>query len=85
MYRGLSSLWKTGEPGFLASRVSHHSKDGICRRQIFELVSDLHQIGIMHLDLEPRNIVRSPCGSIKIIDFSMAMFHDCPGIKGVSF
>ncbi|KAL5481084.1 hypothetical protein ACEPAI_10025 [Sanghuangporus weigelae] len=55
------------------------------RLRIFELLSALHKIGIVHRDIEPRNIVRSCDGSLKIIDFSQAVFHDCPGIREVSW
>ncbi|KAL5501321.1 hypothetical protein ACEPAH_8581 [Sanghuangporus vaninii] len=53
------------------------------RHRQFELVFALHKIGIVHSDLEPRNIVRNSTGSLRIIDFSQAGFHKCPGIKGV--
>ncbi|KAL5522766.1 hypothetical protein ACEPAG_8784 [Sanghuangporus baumii] len=55
------------------------------RLRIFELLSALHKIGIVHRGIEPRNIVRSSDGSLKIIDFSQAGFHDCPGIREVSW
>ncbi|OCB90009.1 kinase-like protein [Sanghuangporus baumii] len=54
------------------------------RLRIFELLSALHKIGIIHKDIEPRNIVRSSDGSLKLIDFSQAGFHDCPGIREAS-
>ncbi|KAL5498957.1 hypothetical protein ACEPAH_1475 [Sanghuangporus vaninii] len=55
------------------------------RLRIFELLSALHKIGIIHKDIEPRNIVRSSDGSLKLIDFSQAGFHNCPGIGEVSW
>ena len=52
---------------------------------MFDLVNELHKIGIKHLDLEPRNIVRDPFGSFSIIDFSQARLHVCPGIRAAGF
>ncbi|KAH9026562.1 kinase-like domain-containing protein [Lactarius hengduanensis] len=38
--------------------------------QIYGLVWDLHRAGIVHGDLEPRNIARVPGGGFRLVDFS---------------
>ncbi|KAK7020958.1 hypothetical protein R3P38DRAFT_2534879, partial [Favolaschia claudopus] len=41
---------------------------------------EIHQAGIMHRDLAPRNIIRRARGSLCIIDFETASLnHKCPG------
>ncbi|OCB89155.1 kinase-like protein [Sanghuangporus baumii] len=53
--------------------------------EIFESALSLHDIGISHADLEPRNILRSADGSFKIIDFSLSALHECKAIRKVSW
>ncbi|KAL5514714.1 hypothetical protein ACEPAG_2030 [Sanghuangporus baumii] len=53
--------------------------------EIFESALSLHDIGISHADLEPRNILRSADGSFKIIDFSLSAFHECKANRKVSW
>jgi serine/threonine protein kinase len=54
----------------------------ICLRiQVYGLVQDLHSIGIVHGDLEPRNIVRVCGGGFRLIDFSESRKHICKEIK----
>ena len=51
------------------------------RDQIFKLVQNLHSIGIVHQDLEPRNIIRTRQGGFRLIDFTESRKHiceDCP-------
>ena len=48
-----------------------------CRSQVFELVQGLHRIGIVHGDLEPRNIARARGGGFCLIDFSESREHKC--------
>lgn len=48
-----------------------------CRTQIYKLVQDLHNIGIVHKDLEPRNILRVRGGGFRLIDFSESRKHVC--------
>ena len=52
-----------------------------CRSQVYELVRDLHRIGIIHGDLEPRNIGRTREGGFYLIDFSESRRHKCKGSK----
>ncbi|KAM6493292.1 hypothetical protein JOM56_011426 [Amanita muscaria] len=51
------------------------------RSQVYKLVQDLHRIGIMHGDLEPRNIGRVRGGGFCLIDFSESRRHNCKESK----
>ncbi|KAH9057411.1 hypothetical protein EDB87DRAFT_1823633 [Lactarius vividus] len=52
------------------------------RTQIYGLVWDLHRVGIVHGDLEPRNVARVPGGGFHLIDFSESVRHSCVEISG---
>jgi tRNA A-37 threonylcarbamoyl transferase component Bud32 len=41
-----------------------------CRSDVYKLVQDLHSIGMVHEDLEPRSIVRTHGSGFLLIDFS---------------
>ncbi|KAJ7089833.1 hypothetical protein B0H15DRAFT_273538 [Mycena belliarum] len=50
------------------------------REALFEKAEQMHTVGIVHNDLEPRNIVESAEGELRIIDFDSAdMGHSCSG------
>ena len=51
-----------------------------CRTRVYGLVRDLHRVGIVHEDLEPRNIARAPGGGFRLIDFSESRKHICKEI-----
>ncbi|KAI0291556.1 hypothetical protein BC826DRAFT_1022434 [Russula brevipes] len=51
------------------------------RSGVYKLVQDLHSIGIVHKDLEPRNIVRTHGGGFLLIDFSESRKHVCKESK----
>lgn len=52
------------------------------RVQVYRLVQDLHNIGIVHGDLAPRNVVRVKGGGFRLIDFSESTRnHSCKEIK----
>jgi len=56
------------------------SWDELCdleRVEVYRLVQDLHSIGIVHGDLEPRNVVRVHGGGFRLIDFSESRKHNC--------
>jgi serine/threonine protein kinase len=48
-----------------------------CRTQVYKLAQDLHSIGIVHGDLEPRNVMRILGGGFYVIDFSQSRKHIC--------
>ena len=48
-----------------------------CRSDIYKLVQALHSIGVVHEDLEPRNIVHTHGGGLLLIDFSESRKHVC--------
>jgi tRNA A-37 threonylcarbamoyl transferase component Bud32 len=49
-----------------------------CRSQVYKLVEDLHRTGILHGDLEPRNVARARGGGFLLIDFSeSSRRHTC--------
>ncbi|KAH9004932.1 hypothetical protein EDB86DRAFT_3186805 [Lactarius hatsudake] len=50
--------------------------------QVYGLIWDLHRVGIVHGDLEPRNIARVPGGGFRLIDFSESVRHTCVEISG---
>ena len=45
------------------------------------MVQGLHSIGIIHGDLDPRNIVRAYGGGFRLIDFSESRRHICKESK----
>jgi len=47
------------------------------RFDVYKLVQDLHSTGIVHNDLQPRNIVRTHGGRFLLIDFSESEKHIC--------
>jgi serine/threonine protein kinase len=47
------------------------------RAQVYKLVQDLHRLGVVHEDLEPRNVVRTHGGGFRLIDFSQSRRHTC--------
>ncbi|KAH9002662.1 kinase-like domain-containing protein [Lactarius hatsudake] len=51
-------------------------------RQIYKLVRGLHRVGIIHGDLESRNIARVPGGGFRLIDFPESVRHTCVEISG---
>ena len=49
---------------------------------MYELVLVLHSIGIVHGDLEPRNVARVHGGGFCLIDFSESRKHSCKESTG---
>jgi tRNA A-37 threonylcarbamoyl transferase component Bud32 len=45
---------------------------------MFALVKLLHRAGVVHGDLEPRNVVRTAKRSFLLIDFTESTTHHCP-------
>ncbi|KAH9039312.1 hypothetical protein EDB85DRAFT_2287134 [Lactarius pseudohatsudake] len=50
--------------------------------RVYKLVGDLHRVGIVHGDLEPRNVARVPGGGFRLINFSGSRSHTCVEISG---
>lgn len=48
---------------------------------MYKLVLGLHSIGIVHGDLEPRNVARIHGGGFRLIDFSESRRHICKESK----
>ncbi|KAI9464977.1 hypothetical protein BJY52DRAFT_1392951 [Lactarius psammicola] len=51
------------------------------RTQLYGLVRNLHRVGIVHGDLEPRNIARVPGGGFRLFDSSESRRHTCAEIS----
>ncbi|KAJ6515571.1 hypothetical protein C8R45DRAFT_956947 [Mycena sanguinolenta] len=50
------------------------------RQKLFTKVLEMHSAGVVHGDLEPRNVVEDSEGELKVIDFHVAgMNHRCRG------
>ncbi|KAJ6591151.1 hypothetical protein DFH09DRAFT_195007 [Mycena vulgaris] len=49
------------------------------QRAIYAALAEIHQGGVQHGDVAPRNVVRRPNGDLAFIDFGLATAHDCPG------
>jgi hypothetical protein len=47
------------------------------RAHIYGMAQDLHRVGIVHGDLEPRNVARVPGGGFRLFDFSESEKHTC--------
>jgi tRNA A-37 threonylcarbamoyl transferase component Bud32 len=51
------------------------------RAEVYRLVQDLHSVGIVHGDLEPRNVLRVKGGGFLLVDFSESFKHACKECK----
>lgn len=47
------------------------------------MAEKLHGLGIIHEDLEPRNVVRTIAGGFSILDFTESRMHNCKEKKPV--
>ncbi len=50
-------------------------------KQIVETVKTAHEHNLIHGDLKPSNIIITPEGSIKLLDFGLSRFLDIPSIN----
>lgn len=60
---------------YLAKSVSKAQKHSILK-DILNGVDYLHHRGVFHNDLKPENIIVTPCGSARIIDFGLSLSDD---------
>ncbi|KAF8479987.1 hypothetical protein JB92DRAFT_1768443 [Gautieria morchelliformis] len=54
------------------------------RLELFSMALKLHQAGLRHGDLEPRNVLRSTTGQLKLVDLSEASEHQCCTVQSGS-
>ena len=73
----MSLIFRSGEHQQSYRNDCSHTDNIFCRTQLYGLVWNLHRVGIVHGDLEPRNIARVPGGGFRLIDFSESMGHTC--------
>ncbi|KAJ6515242.1 hypothetical protein C8R45DRAFT_955747 [Mycena sanguinolenta] len=51
------------------------------RTAIYSAMEAIHNSGVVHRDMAPRNVVRGPTGALSVIDFELATVgHDCTGV-----
>ncbi|KAH8111596.1 hypothetical protein DFH11DRAFT_1512905 [Phellopilus nigrolimitatus] len=53
------------------------------KEKVLEVAQELHGLGIVHEDLEPRNVVRTIAGGFSILDFTESRMHNCKEKKPV--
>lgn len=71
--------------GKIVSDVLFVLADKTCSFDVYELVQELHGVGVLHGDLEPRNIGRTREGDLCLIDFSESVMHVCPEEKVIFY
>lgn len=49
-------------------------------RELLDAVAHIHQVGILHRDIKPGNIVIEPDGTAKLIDFGIALPRDATSL-----
>jgi serine/threonine protein kinase/Tfp pilus assembly protein PilF len=68
----------------MTEKMSHTEKLRIAG-QIAEVLAVAHSRSIVHCDLRPANIILTPSGDIKVIDFGLSRFLEADGVvSGVS-
>jgi serine/threonine protein kinase len=68
-----TDLYNTIKNPEMYKSIQHYSSIISIMRQVLEGISYLHQIGVVHRDIKPGNIlIDLPTGKIKICDFGMA-------------
>jgi eukaryotic-like serine/threonine-protein kinase len=66
----------------LASRLERGQRvDGDqLARELLDALSHIHEVGILHRDVKPANIVIEPNGTAKLIDFGIALPRDATSL-----
>ncbi len=41
-------------------------------------LAEAHRAGVVHRDVKPANLMRTPAGAVKVVDFGLARLHDAP-------
>ncbi|MFL6262431.1 MAG: lanthionine synthetase LanC family protein [Thermoanaerobaculia bacterium] len=51
-------------------------------RAVLAAYAHLHERGVIHADVHPRNVLVGPAGEIRLIDFGLSLAEDLPGDPG---
>lgn len=49
-------------------------------RELLDALAHIHQVGILHRDVKPANIIVEPSGTVKLIDFGIALPRDATAL-----
>lgn len=52
--------------------------------QVCEGLAAAHEVGVVHRDIKAENIIISPRGAVKILDFGLAKLAETPGLDGAT-
>jgi len=74
----VGQLWKAR-----GKRMPLREAVGIAER-ICDCLSACHAVGVIHRDLKPANVFVTNDGTVKVLDFGVAQFHDAGGERTVA-